>query len=207
MSIALLFRNRAAPNLFRNSLLAATTIPNATEIIICSGFFQSKFNGSPYNAAHEGGLATKLKSSGAHVITIGVHNYSWYHAFKNFNSALMAAGVHLTSKYIKGCHWHAKILMVSTARGPVLSAIGSSNMTRNAFSDSMPFNYEADVVLWVPQARGVSSLVNGVLRESNAADVVRAPYSTARNSRITVRQRLTQLRQEVLGSAGLQNLI
>lgn len=207
MSIALLFRNRAAPNLFRNALIAATGIPGATEIIICSGFFQTKFNGSPYNAAHEGGLATKLNASGAHVITIGVHNYSWYNAFKEFNSDLVAAGVHLTSKHIKGGHWHAKILMVSTIRGPVLSAIGSSNMTRNAFASSTPFNYEADVVLWVPQALGVSSLINDVLRESNAADVVRAPYSAARNSGITVRQRLTQLRQEVLSSAGLQNLI
>lgn len=207
MSIALLFRNRATPNLFRNVFLAATRIHGAREIIICSGFYQTNFNTSHYNVAHEGGLVTKLKKSGAHVITIGVHNYYWRTAFKSFNSDLIAAGVHLTSRCINGGHWHAKILMVSTARGPVLSAIGSSNMTRNAFSSSSPFNYEADVVLWVPQARSVSRLINGVLGESNAADVVRAPYSAARHNGITVRQRLAQLRQEVLDSAGLQNLI
>jgi len=207
MSIALLFRNSPALNLFRGAVLAATGIPGAKEVIICSGFFQSHFKGSPYNAAHEGGLAAKLATSGAHVVTIGVHNSSWYSAFNQFNADLAAAGVSLTYRSMKGGHWHAKVLIVSTVRGPVLCMVGSSNITRNALSTSLPFNYEADALMWIPQAHGVSSLVNGVLRESPASSLIRAPYSAPRNGNLTLRTRMNQLRSEILNSAGLSNLI
>lgn len=201
MTIALLFRNTASTNLFRDAVLAATGISGATEVLICSGFFQNHFKGSAYCATTEGGLASKLAASGANVVSIGVHNASWKLAFLAFNSALSAAGVKLSTKHVKGYHWHAKVFMVSTVRGPVFAAIGSSNLTRNAFSTTIPFNYEADVLLWVPQARGVSLLVRQVLNDARAIDVIRAPYSVPRNGGLTLRARLRDLRAQILAAS------
>lgn len=202
MSIALLFRNQATPNLFRDAVLAACDIPAAKEILICSGFFQNNFKGSAYMASREGALATKLKQSSAGVITVGVHNASWMPAFNRFNADLLAAGVNVSPRRAAHHHWHAKVFIVSTARGPVFAAIGSSNFTRNAFSTSLPYNYEADVLLWVPQARGVSRQVATILQDAPATDVIRAPYNARRNGQLTVRQRLQDLREKIIGATG-----
>ena len=197
MSIALLFQNQAPPNLFRNAVLAACDIPAATEILICSGFFQNNFKGSAYMASREGSLASKLKASSARVVTVGVHNVSWLPAFDRFNADLVAAGVQVAPRRATHHHWHAKVFIVSTARGPVFAAIGSSNFTRNAFSTSLPFNYEADVLLWVPQARGVAARVATVLQEAAAIDVIKAPYNARRNGQLTVRQRAQDIRERI----------
>ena len=201
MSLALLFRNSANPNLFRNAVLAATGIPGAEEILICSGFFQNYFKASSYCVSKEGNLAKKLKASAANVITVGVHNASWKPAFDAFNADLLAHGVALTPRLAKKYRWHAKVFLVSTTRGPVFAAIGSSNFTRNAFSTSLPFNYEADVLMWVPQAKGVSSVVREVTRQVEPMDIIQAPYSAARNGGLTVKDRLTVLRQQIMGSS------
>lgn len=202
MSIALLFRNQASPNLFRNAVLSACDIPSASEILICSGFFQNNFKGSAYVASQEGSLAARLKKSSAKVITVGVHNASWIPAFDQFNADLVASGVHVSPRRVARHHWHAKVFIVSTDRGPVFAAIGSSNFTRNAFSTSLPFNYEADVLLWVPQARGVSARVSAALQEGSATDIIRAPYNPRRNGQLTIRQRVQDLREKILGAPG-----
>lgn len=201
MSLALIFRNKANPNLFRNTVLAAIGIPGAVEILICSGFFQNHFKGSPFCASKEGNLAKRLKASAAKVITVGVHNASWKAAFDSFNADLLANGVAVTPRLVKSYRWHAKVFVVSTKRGPIFAAIGSSNLTRNAFSTTMPFNYEADVLLWVPQARGASAVINEVTRQIEPTDIIRAPYSASRNEGLTIRNRLAILRQQILDSS------
>jgi phosphatidylserine/phosphatidylglycerophosphate/cardiolipin synthase-like enzyme len=201
MSLALIFRNKASPNLFRNAVLTAIGIPGAVEILICSGYFQNHFKGSHFCASQEGNLANKLKASGAKVITVGVHNASWKAAFDAFNADLSANGVAVTPRLVKSCHWHAKVFVVSTNRGPVFAAIGSSNFTRNAFSTTPPFNYEADVLLWVPQARGASVVINEITRQIEPMDIIRAPYSARRNEGLTIRNRLVILRQQILDSS------
>lgn len=198
MSIALIFRNRAKPNLFRKAILSACEIPGATEILICSGFFQNNFKGSAYLASQEGSFASKLKKSSAHVITVGVHNASWILAFHNFNTALKSSGVNLSTKLLPHYRWHAKVFIVSTVRGPVFAAIGSSNFTRNAFSTSLPFNYEADVLLWVPQARGVSARISTILDGMDGMDLIRTAYSARHNGNLTIRQRIQNIREKIL---------
>jgi hypothetical protein len=201
MSLALVFRNQPKPNLFRSAILAATGIPGATDILICSGFFQNGFKGSPYQVSKEGGLVHKLKASGAKVTTVGVHNPYWKKPYSDFVQDLSAAGVIVTQKQPKGLHWHAKVFIVETKNGPVFGAIGSSNLTRNAFSTCTPFNYEADVLLWVPQAKGVSAAVNGVLRDAESTQVVRARYSPRLNAGLRVKDRLAMLRDQILQAA------
>lgn len=201
MSIAILLRNQQTPNVFRNLILNVVQIPDLKQIIICSGFFQDKFNKSTYCASTEGNLAQKLAASKAEVITVGLHNSQWKFSFDEFNNSLTTAGVNLKVRKISGYRWHAKVFIASTKNGPVFSLIGSSNMTRNAFSTSKPFNYEADVALWVPQAKGVSSAVNNILSESSSYDVIRTSYSPRKNEGLTIRSRLTQLRNDILNTS------
>ena len=200
MSIAILLRNQQTPNVVLNLLLNAVQIPDINQIIICSGFFQENFNNSTYCASTEGNLAQQLAASKAEVITVGIHNAQWRFSFDEFNNSLTTAGVNLAARKISGYKWHAKVFIASTRNGPVFSLIGSSNMTRNAFSTSRPFNYEADVALWVPQAKGVSSAVNNILSESSPSDVIRTSYSPNRNGGLTIRTRLTQLRNDILNT-------
>lgn len=198
MSIAILLRNQQTPNIFRDLLLNAVQLPDIKEIIICSGFFQNNFNKSVYCASTEGNLAQKLAASNAEVITVGIHNAQWKFSFDDFNNSLTTAGVNLAVRKVSGYKWHAKVFIASTKNGPVFSLVGSSNMTRNAFSTSTPFNYEADVALWIPQAKGVSSAVNGVLSESSPSNIIRTSYSPNKNGGLTIRERLTQLRNDIL---------
>lgn len=200
MSIAIILRNRQTPNLFRNLLLSAIQIPNLTEIIICSGFFQDNFMKSAYCASGEGNLARSLAKSKAQVITVGIHNTQWRYSFDNFNNSLANAGVNLAVRKKSGYKWHAKVFIASTKNGPIFSLIGSSNMTRNAFSTSKPFNYEADVALWVPQAKGVNAAVGNVLSETAPLDVILTSYSPGRNGGLTIKNRLTQLREDIINS-------
>ncbi|HBY5154950.1 phospholipase D family protein [Klebsiella pneumoniae] len=199
MSIAIILRNQMAPNIFRDLLLRGIKLPNLTEIIFCSGFYQESGN-SNYNVSLEGGLAHSLSNSRAKVITVGVHSYAWRQSFVDFNKALTTAGVNVTTRKVRGDKWHAKVFIASTKNGPVFSLIGSSNMTRPAFSTSKPFNYEADVALWVPQAKGVSTAIQSVLSESSPFDVIRTTYSPNKNGGLSVKDRLTQLRQDILDS-------
>jgi hypothetical protein len=199
VSIAIILRNKKTPNLFRNLLLSAIRIPNLTEIIICSGFYQEGRNSS-YRASLEGGLAHLLAVSGAKVVTVGIHSYSWRQSFHDFNKALKSAGVNLDIRNVRGDKWHSKVLIASTTNGPVFSLIGSSNITRPAFSTTKPFNYETDVALWVPQAKGVNAAIQAVLSENRPSDVIRTTYSPSKNGGLTVKGRLTQLRQDIFDS-------
>lgn len=197
MSIAIILRNQMVPNIFRNLLLSGIQLPNLTEVIFCSGFFQESRR-STYNVSLEGGLAHSLCNSKAKVITVGVHSHTWRQSFDNFNKALITAGANVTIRKVRSDKWHAKVFIASTKNGPVFSLIGSSNMTRPAFSTSKPFNYEADVALWVPQAKGVSTAIRNVLIESSPLDVIQTTYSPNKNGGLSVRERLTQLRQDIL---------
>lgn len=201
MSMILALRNKQTPNIFRNLILASIQLPKITEVIICSGFFQDNFNKSSYCASTEGRFNSLLAASSATVITVGVHNHMWRAPFDRFNNSLLSKGVNVNPRKVVGNRWHAKVFMLSTINGPILSVIGSSNMTRNAFSTSTPFNYECDVALWVPQAKGVSNIVNQVVSDAMPEDIIRTVYSPSKNSGLTIKSRLTKLREEILTSS------
>jgi len=47
------------------------------------------------------------------------------------------AGVNITAKYTSNLKWHAKIFILKNNTNPILGIIGSSNITRPAFSDEL----------------------------------------------------------------------
>lgn len=201
MPIAVVLRNSIQVNLFADVLLSAVRLEGITEILLCSGFFQE--GRGKFSASAHRDLARAMTESEAEVITVGVHNGGWRHDYESFVNALRAEGASVDSRRMSSYHWHAKVAIVSDGEGPLAGIIGSSNMTRSAFGDSAPFNFEADVVLWSvrAEARGFD-----VLGETEAAnrdvryDLIRANYSPSENFGLSEADRLAELRAQILGA-------
>jgi len=201
MSIAIILRKNPSHNWFRNIILAALQYPAGDHVLICSGFFQELFNNSSYRISLEGNIASLLARNNISVTTVGIHNPSWLPSYRNFRDSLLNAGVSVTSLVTNYLHWHAKVLILKASNNPILGIVGSSNMTRNAFSNSSPFNYEADVFLW----EDTNANINPVMAEQLAQiedpnELIRAPYDPELNHGLSIPRRLIDLEKEVLST-------
>lgn len=201
MSIAIILRKNPAHNWFRDIILAALQFPAGDNILICSGFFQELFNNNSYRISLEGNIANILSRNNVSVTTVGIHNPSWLQSYRNFRDSLLNTGVSVTSLVTNYLHWHAKVLILKLGNNPILGIVGSSNMTRNAFSTSLPFNYEADVFLWEDSNAKINPIMEEQLAQiEDPNELIRAPYNTAMNHGLTIPMRLINLEKEVLST-------
>lgn len=201
MGLAIILRKRAVTNRFRDILLAVCGSGAGDEALICSGFFQELYKTSTYRASHEGNFAQCLANNNVAVTTVGVHNSSWIRPYKNFRNALTTAGVRTTALFVSGLHWHAKVFIYKNKSAPLFGIIGSSNMTRNAFSTSSPFNYESDVFLWEDTHSVLNPIMEQQLSEIEDPDeIIRAPYDPEMNKGLSIPQRLIRLEKEIHSS-------
>lgn len=198
MPITIALRTLAAVNVFRDTIIDALSSGHADEALLCSGFFQENFKGSAYQATKEKNLASACATSGIRLTTVGVHNYSWQPSYRDFRDNMLAAGAAVKCLYKPGLRWHAKVFVASRNGSPILGIIGSSNITRNAFSTTLPFNNECDVFLW-PKSSPLASLAETVSERLNGLIVIRAPYKRSWNQGLTASQKLAQIRTEILG--------
>lgn len=196
MPIAIALRDSANKNFFRDVLIDSLDSGNVDDALICSGFFQENFKGSAYRVSAERNLASVCVSNNVALTTVGIHNYTWKRAYKQFMISMRNAGVNITCLTKNGLSWHAKVFIARCRGRPILGAIGSSNMTRNAFSVGGRFNQECDVFLWPPKSTIASTIKR--LSEEHAESIIRAPYSLAKNGGLTIAERLENLREEVL---------
>jgi hypothetical protein len=201
--IAIVLRKNVAKNPFRDVIVSAIGSGIADEALMCSGFFQENRR-SAYCATLEKGLAASCARNKVKLITVGIHNNQWLTSYKSFQTNLLSAGVNAHCKYKVGTKWHAKVFIALRAGQPLLGVIGSSNITRPAFSSSIPFNRECDVIIW-PEGSAHDGLMNEALGQGNFEDVVRAPYIPDQNGGITVENRLRSLYDEILAD-GLVDL-
>lgn len=200
MSIAILFRRRETPNLFREFILNSLSLRIGDNALMCSGFFQEA-RGSSYRASSDGDLATILANTSTSLTTVGIHNNSWTPSYRDFIASLNRAGVNVAGYISSRLKWHAKIFILQKGNKPKLGIIGSSNITRPAFGITMPFNYEADVVLW----SGAKRTFHSLLKKSFPANedwhqLIVAPYSPAKNGGLSIEDRLSLLYSEVRGA-------
>jgi len=201
MGLAIILRSQAAANHFRNLVLAAVNSRAGGRALMCSGFFQELFKKHPYRASMEGNLAKNLASKRVALTTVGIHNNTWMPAYRNFAKNLKRHRVSLNAIYVNQLRWHAKVFILSTAKQPVFGIIGSSNITRRAFSVGTPFNREADVVLWDDGNSRICRAVAGVLDEiQDPHQVVRAHYPTELNQGLSEADRLRDLEREILST-------
>lgn len=203
MPIAIVLRKNVSKNPFRDVIVSAISSGIADEALMCSGFFQEN-RGSAYCATLEKGLAASCARNKVKLITVGIHNSQWLTSYRSFQTNLLSAGVNAHCKYKVGTKWHAKVFIALRGGQPLLGVIGSSNITRPAFSSSIPFNRECDVIIW-PEGSAHDGLMNEALGQGNFEDVVRAPYIPDQNGGITVESRLRSLYDEILAD-GLVDL-
>ena len=199
MSISIVLRTTAATNTFRDAIIAAIGSGHIDEALLCSGFFQENFNGGHYKVSTEGGLAAVCATSGIALTTVGVHNAHWMAAYQNFQASLQSAGVKVKCLYKPSMHWHAKVFIGSRAGVPQIGIVGSSNMTRPAFSVTKPFNNECDVFLW-DRKSPIGGLAAEFADRLGENIVIRAPFIPRMNGGQSVADILSRIRDEVIGT-------
>lgn len=191
MGIKILFRNAANINNFRQIITEIPQRTNVDEAILCSGFFQEGKGG--YYASIENNFRNTLCQNNINITTIGVHNRMWKNDYIAFVKALRTAGVNVRGLYKSTFHWHAKIMLYKYQNHYVCGMIGSSNITRNAFALSLPFNYEADVLLYNSQMISKQTIDNIIGQIVNPRDVIDGAYSMENNGNISIEERLSSI--------------
>lgn len=205
MPIAIVLRTSGSTNTFRDLLIQALGSRHVDEALLCSGFFQENFKGSSYQASTEKSLGASCAKSKVKLTTVGIHNTTWLPSYKTFKANMIAHGANIRCLYKPGMHWHAKVFIASVSGTPSLGIIGSSNMTRNAFSTGSQFNNECDVFMWRKNSP-VTGVAEQVAEQLDGQIIVRAPYLRKQNHGQSLPHQLSRIRAEVLGQ-NLRELI
>lgn len=195
MQFAIFLRKRLVPNKFREIIFASINSGQGDEVVICSGFFQEAFRAGLYRVSQDArpSLVGCLARNHLKVTTVGVHNYGWFPAYRNFVASLRARRVPVIAKYRPGHRWHAKIFLYLKNGKPILGIVGSSNMTSRAFGVQNPFNFEADIVMWTkPMNRTLKPFVTPSPNEP-PYDTIIGNYLPAQNGSLTIAERLQGL--------------
>lgn len=197
MTIAIVLRTDSSRNTFRDVIISVLGSNFLDEAVLCSGFFQDNFKGSAYQVSAERSLSRVCASSGVSLTTVGIHNSTWKPAYVNFRDNMKAAGANIQCMYKRGMRWHAKVFIGSKGGVPNVGIVGSSNMTRNAFSIGPRFNNECDVFIW-DRRSPVASLAAEMADSLGDQIIIRAPYVSRMNSGLSVSEMLTRIQSEVL---------
>jgi hypothetical protein len=167
--------------------------------LLCSGFFQENFRGSGYRASLESNFANCLVKNKIKLTTVGIHNYNWKPSYENFRDNMKKQGVNIISFYKSGMRWHAKVFILSKGKKPIFGIVGSSNITRNAFSITLPFNNECDVILWEGRSKAINSALNETLQNDEFIhEIIRAPYQKRLNFNLSISDRLQNIKDEIM---------
>jgi len=195
MPIAIFLRRSAAINHFRRCLVGALGSGHGTRAWISSGFFQDRPSYSASSDLQFVAAAKRVRS----LRTFGVYNGMWLADYKTFASNLKASKVRIRPFKVKGLRWHAKIFLLATPRWPLFALIGSSNITRSAFGNSAPFNYESDVAIWSDRSQRLSISFERIVFGGDASrgEVILADYDPQKNQDITIEQRLEGLMRDL----------
>ncbi|MCB9196593.1 MAG: hypothetical protein H6598_10245 [Flavobacteriales bacterium] len=206
MRLIILLRKDSNINLFRDILIDSIASAEGDECYLGSGFFQelkiTKKKTGIYKASMETSnsgnrLCCSLAKNNVKITTIGVHNSYWVHPYAQFCSSLYHHGISLTS-YLFRNSWHAKTFVLLKEGTPILGIIGSSNITRPAFSSGGKFNYEADVVMWDSSNSKLNGLMNTVIETNeNPFGLIVTDYDPDKNKGITIDDRLKGIVDEI----------
>ncbi len=199
MGISIVLRKQLNVNWFRDLMIDVVGAGYGNNALLCSGFFQENFKASAYQASQERNFASVLAANNIDLITVGIHNSTWKNSYRNFKNNLVAAGVSINSKYKNGLRWHAKVFILSQDEDPIFGIVGSSNITRTAFSTLNNFNYECDVILWPDSEKPLDAFLDELFtRPDIPHEIIRAPYIEELNNGLTIQDRLKSLKQEIL---------
>ncbi len=199
--IAIVLRKSGNINRFRRVILGSLKTSAIDEALLCSGFFQDD---TKYSAGTEFDLIPHRMCSPLSLTVLGLYSYSWKTHYTTFISQIRLANpcpcVAVIPKRVPGMRWHAKVFVAKSAGQPVVSVIGSSNVTRRAFGEFKEFNYECDVILWDERHLAIDSMVNNALGDpEDVIDVIVANYDeTHKFNTRTLPDRLLGLEREIM---------
>lgn len=204
MNLIIALRTRANENLFRDAILASIRSGAGDTAYLCSGFFQEE-RISDYRASEEGGLGDLLAKNNVQLVTVGVYG-GWIDSYRRFIGNLIAAGVNVDPYRLLGSKWHAKIFILRRKEQNIFGIVGSSNITRPAFSLDPPFNHECDVYLWNKGKTALNKNIQDLVKEYQSDDLIKSDYKPEDNSSMSVHQKLEHLKKSIVNDEKLEGL-
>lgn len=163
-------------NLFRQVVQQSFRSGYLTDFLICSGFFHERSNKRGSFFASDAFTGATVPNSSS-VTVVGAYEP----ASKEFDvfCSKLASGVkrkngsslplvqrRAVKKYAN--KWHSKLYLAKQYRKYRLAVIGSSNLTRSAFSPASS-NNESDVIIWDDSHVKTKRLIDEVLLEGRSS--------------------------------------
>jgi hypothetical protein len=221
MPVAIVLRTTKSRSLYRDAIIGTINSGAGNYALMCSGFFQENFKGSPYQASQEPGLAAALIGNAVQLDTVGIHNSTWNPSYINFCQSLIGAGVNLVPYLMSGFQWHAKIFLLKNLNSHVFGIIGSSNITANAFgtentpplatdSPSPPakFNFECDAYLWDSANMQISAAMTALLAQDEIQQqAIITQYMEQDNLGRSIETRLAEIEHQIWESGEFRTLL
>lgn len=214
MRLIILLRKDPNVNQFRDILIDSLASGEGDECYLGSGFFQEAttvgigarhYRASQEISSNHNVFCCSLNGNNIKITTIGVHNPQWVRRYANFCQSLTRCGINLTP-YLLRRSWHAKTFVLLKDNRPILGIIGSSNITRPAFSSGGTFNFEADVVMWDDSIRGIDRLISTTIESNeNPFGLVVTDYDPDKNRGVTIDDRLKGIVSEIQNLFGDAN--
>ena len=139
---------------FREMLHRLITLPDADDLILCSGYIWEPYPGYAYDKYKilDDELLNKLEIGcrGKNIVTIaGKLDERWLEFYKSFVRRLRSHGLNVTPYFAPKRNWHAKIAIRLKNNIPIAAIIGSSNLTGPAYGeDRYNWNFESDILIW-----------------------------------------------------------
>lgn len=212
--VAIFFRNKSIPNVFRNVILKSLS-SDFSKYIICSAFFQHKYTDRGGRSRGEFNTSEELLKAlyaGRCYIKKDINIYGlyesgrWPRQYDSTCQHLFTEGCSSCMRFsffkFKNKKSHAKIFIAKDSNdNPKLAIIGSSNLSAGAFSNTTPrWNQECDVIFWDETDECAQDVMNTVLEylgEEDRKMLFVTNYNEEENNS-SLEKKLMNLEQQII---------
>lgn len=212
--VAIFFRNKNIPNVFRDVILKSLS-SDFSKYIICSAFFQHEYTdrkGSPRGTFNTSKELLKALYAGRCYIKKDINIYGlyesgyWPRQYDSTCQDLFTEGCSSCMRFsffkFKNKKSHAKIFIAKDSNdNPKLAIIGSSNLSAGAFSNTTPrWNQECDVIFWDETDECAQDVMNTVLEylgEEDRKMLFVTNYNEEENNS-SLEKKLMNLEQQII---------
>lgn len=161
---AIFLRKDAQPNFFRKIILSTLKNSSFDKYVLCSAFFQE----NKFSTSSE--IISAVNSTRTVNIDIyGLYRGTWNKQFNQFCSNLKNyyQNSSCSANFYKfKPNSHAKIFIARKQDLPLISIIGSSNLSAGAFADRSSkdkWNQECDIVIWDDSDTSSKAIIQNIL--------------------------------------------
>ena len=170
--LAVVLSTTPSHNVFRRVIEGSFNSGYLTDFMICSGFFHERTNKQGAFYASDAFKSAILPNS-SKVTVVGAYDPAstefddfcttlTFNLKKKNGDKVPLMQRRAAKKYAN--KWHAKIYIAKQHTSHRLAVIGSSNLTRSAFSPS-PSNNESDVIIWDDSHAKTRRIIDSVISD------------------------------------------